>query len=175
MEHPCQVLTDLFTVWEIKKKLAGLTVAFTGDGENNVTHSLCLAATMLGMTFKCASPKGYFMDKKIVAKAKQYREVLETEDPKEVVENADIVVTDTWVSMGDENKEERMKIFNRYQVNSTLMKLAKKDAIFMHCLPAYRGKEVTAEVIDGPQSVVFQEAENRLHLQKALMFWLLTR
>lgn len=173
IEHPCQALTDLFTVWELKKKLTGLTIAFVGDGDNNVTHSLCIGATMLGMKFRCGSPKGYFMNKKIVETAQKFGEVFETEDPKEAVKNADVVVTDTWISMGDTDQEERLKIFKNYQVNSYLMKYAKKDSLFMHCLPAYRGKEVSAEVIDGKQSVVFQEAENRLHLQKALMLFLM--
>lgn len=109
------------------------------------------------------------MDKSIVSKVKQLGTVIETENPKEAVDNADVVVTDTWISMGDTDKDKRRKIFKKYQVSSELMKYAKKDAIFMHCLPAYRGKEVTAEVIDGLQSVVFQEAENRLHVQKALL------
>lgn len=173
LEHPCQALTDLFTIWEIKGKLEGLTIGYVGDGENNVAHSLCLGATMLGMTFQCGSPKGYFMNKDIVKKAKQYGTVLETEDPKEAVKNVDVVVTDTWISMGDDNKEGRLKIFTPYQVNKKLMEYAKKDAIFEHCLPAYREKEVTSEVIDGSQSVVFQEAENRMHVQKALLLKLL--
>lgn len=173
LEHPCQALTDLFTVWEIKGILKGLTIGYVGDGENNVAHSLCIGATMLGMTFQCGSPKGYWMDKTIVNKTKQFGKVLQTEDPKEAVKNVDIVVTDTWISMGDKNQEERLKIFKNYQVNSNLLQYAKKDAIFMHCLPAYRGREVSSEVIDGNQSVVFQEAENRLHLQKALMLFIL--
>lgn len=173
LEHPCQALTDLFTIWEIKKNLKGLKIAYVGDSENNVAHSLCLGATMVGMSFAAGSPKGYFLNKDIVAQAKKYGTVLETTDPKEAVKNADVVVTDTWVSMGDDDKEKRMKIFRPYQVDQTLMKYAKKDAIFMHCLPAYREKEVTAEVIDGPQSVVFEEAENRMHAQKALLLKLL--
>lgn len=176
IEHPCQALTDLFTVWEAKRyqDLAGLTIGYVGDGDNNVAHSLCLGAAMLGMNFRCGSPKGFFLNSEIVKKAREYRAgILETKDPHEVVSGADVVVTDTWISMGDTDKESRMKIFKKYQVNSSLMKHAKKDAIFLHCLPAYRGNEVTAEVIDGPQSVVFQEAENRLHVQKALMLYLL--
>lgn len=173
LEHPCQSLTDLFTIWEINKKLQGLKIAYIGDGENNVIHSLCLGATVLGMSFACASPKGYWMKKDIVLKAKQYGKILETEDPKEAVKNADIVYTDTWISMGDEKeKEKRLKAFKRYSVNQELMSLAKKDAIFMHDMPAYRGNEVTGEVIDGPQSVVFQQAENRLYVQKALILFL---
>ena len=173
LEHPCQALTDLFTIWEIKRMIEGLKIAYVGDGENNVAHSLALGATMLNMSFACASPKGYRMNKDIVLKAKKYGKVLETIDPKEAVKNADVVVTDTWISMGDSDKEKRMKIFKKYQVNQALMQLAKKEAIFMHCLPAYRGKEVTADVIDGSQSVVFQEAENRMYVQKALLIYLL--
>lgn len=175
IEHPCQALTDLFTIWEIKGKLEGLKIAYVGDGENNVTHSLCLGATMMGMTFACGSPKGYWMNKNIVSKARQFGKVIETENPKMAVENADVVVTDTWFSMGDSGKTKRMKLFKPYQVNEDLMKLAKKDAIFMHCLPAYREKEVSSEVIDGKQSVVFQEAENRMHVQKALLIKLLKK
>lgn len=182
LEHPCQALTDLFTVWEIKGKLEGLRISYVGDGENNVTHSLCLLSSMLGVKFTCGSPNGYWMNKDIVKKARLAARqaksfsgtIIETDDPKEAVKNADVVVTDTWISMGDEKeKEKRLKIFKSYQVNSGLMALAKKDAIFMHCLPAYRGNEVTADVIDGVQSVVFQEAENRLHAQKALLIFLL--
>lgn len=173
IEHPCQALTDLFTIWEIKGELKGLTIAYVGDGENNVAHSLCIGATMLGINFRCGSPKGYWMDKTIVEKAKKFGEVVQTEDPTKAVKNADVVVTDTWISMGDTNPDERLKIFRKYQVNSSLMKHAKKDAIFMHCLPAYREKEVSSEVIDGNQSVVFQEAENRLHVQKSLMLFLM--
>ncbi len=169
IEHPCQALTDLFTIWEVKKSLKGLKIAYVGDGENNVAHSFCLGATMLGATFACGAPKGYWMDKSIVSNAKKYGKVFETVDPIEAVKNADVVVTDTWVSMGDSNKEERMKLFKPYQINQKLMQGAEKDAIFMHCLPAYRGSEVSADVIDGPQSIVFQEAENRMHVQKALL------
>lgn len=173
IEHPCQALTDLFTVWEIKRKIKGLKIAYVGDGDNNVAHSLCLGTVMLGGIFKSASPKHYWMNPEIVEKAKKYGVVFQTQNPIEAVKDADVVVTDTWISMGDENKEERLKIFQSYQVNSLLMKQAKKDAIFMHCLPAYRDKEVSSEVIDGKQSVVFQEAENRLHAQKALMLFIL--
>ena len=178
IEHPCQALTDLFTIWEVKnyKNLSGLTVSYVGDGDNNVAHSLCLGAAMLGMNFRCGSPKGYSLNSGIVKRARKYQaNILQTQDPKEAVSGADIVVTDTWISMGDTDKEARIKKFKKYQVTQALMRYAKKDAIFMHCLPAYRGKEVTAEVIDGPQSVVFQEAENRLHLQKALILFFLEK
>ena len=177
LEHPCQILADLLTIWEIKDGLEGLTVSYLGDGENNVTHSLCLASAILGMNFKCSTPKGFEMKKEVVKKAKKLNkktEISETANPKDAVKDADVVVTDTWVSMGDEaEKDKRVKIFKPFQVNKTLMNLAKKDAIFMHCLPAYRGNEVTGEVIDGPQSVVFPEAENRLHAQKGLLCYLL--
>lgn len=169
LEHPCQALADLLTILEVKGKLESLTLAYVGDGENNVAHSLALGCALLGMNFKCASPKGYWMNKEISKKVK----VIETDDPIEAVKDADIVYTDTWVSMGDTNKKKRIKIFKPYQINKQLMQYAKKDAIFMHDMPAYRGNEVAAEVIDGPQSVVFQQAENRLHAQKALILWLL--
>lgn len=175
LEHPCQALADLFTVWEMRKykKLSGLTIGYVGDGDNNVTHSLCLGAAMMDMEFRCASPNGFWMNNGIVSKARAYGGIIiETGDPKEAVTGADIVATDTWVSMGDVEGD-RVRILEPYQVNASLMEHAKKSAIFMHCLPAYRGKEVTSEVIDGKQSVVFQEAENRLHVQKALMLYVL--
>jgi len=177
LEHPCQTLADLLAILEIKGKLKGLTIGYVGDGENNVAHSLCLASAILGINFNCGSPKGYFMDQKIVKKAKLIAKsgikILETTSPEEAVTKADVVYTDTWVSMGDEEeKEKRLKIFKPYQVNENLMSFSKKDAVFMHDLPAYRDNEVVSTVIDGPQSVVFQQAENRLHAQKALMLYL---
>lgn len=180
LEHPCQALADLLTIWEIKGRLKGLILAYVGDGENNVSHSLVLSCALLGINFKCASPKGYWMKKEIVKKAKQIAKstgakILETENPEQAVKNADIVYTDTWVSMGDEDRDNRLKVFKPYQVNKNLMKLAKKEAIFMHDMPAYRGNEVSSEVIDGLQSVVFQQAENRLHAQKALLVWLVNK
>ncbi len=178
LEHPCQVLADFLTILEHKKKLKGLSISFLGDGENNVTHSLALMSAMLGANFFCASPKGYWMDKQIVKKAKSIAKktgtkVYQTTDPKKAAQNADVIITDTWISMGDEKeKKKRLKIFLQYQVNQKIISLAKKNVIFMHCLPAYRNKEVTDEVIDGPQSVVLDEAENRLHAQKALLVYL---
>lgn len=166
LEHPCQALADFLTIWEMKGKLEEITLAYVGDGDNNVSRSLALGCALLGVNFKCASPKEYSMN---------FREgkFVVTEDLTEVVKEADVVYTDTWVSMGDEAEQnKRLTIFKNYQVNQELMNLAKKDAIFMHCLPAHRGNEVTDEVIDGSQSVVFQEAENRLHVQKALILWL---
>lgn len=181
LEHPCQALADLLTIWEVKGKLENLTVAYIGDGDNNVPHSLFLGCVLLGINFSCASPKGYWMNKEIVEQAKKIAKVtgakiIETEDPKEAVMNADVVYTDTWVSMGDEAEQnERLEIFKSYQVNQELMNLANKDVVFMHDMPAYRGNEVTSEVIDGPSSIIFQQAENRLHAQKSLMLWLLSQ
>lgn len=179
LEHPCQALADFLTILEIKGSLEGLTLAYIGDGENNVTHSLVLGCALLGINFRCASPKGFWMKKEIVEKTKQLAKqsgatIFETENPIEALKNADVVYTDTWVSMGDESEQKkRLKILRSYQVDKILMKHAKKDAIFMHDLPAYRGNEVTGEVIDGAQSVVFGQAENRLHAQKALLLFLL--
>lgn len=172
LEHPCQAMADLMTVFEKKKKFKGLKLAFLGDGNNNVTHSLALMCDALGIEFACASPKGFEMNQNIVKSLS--KKPLLTIDPKKATKNADVIVTDTWVSMGDEKeKTKRLKVFPKYQVNENIMKIAKKDAIFMHCLPAYRGYEVTDEVIDGPNSVVFDEAENRLHVQKAIVLHLL--
>lgn len=176
LEHPCQALADFLTIWEVKGKLSALTLAYIGDGENNVPHSLAIGCGLLGINFKCASPKGYFMNQEVVSIAKKLgrkngSEIYQTSDPKEAVKGADVIYTDTWVSMGDE-KEKRLRIFKNYSVDEKLMGLAKKDVIFMHDMPAYRGNEVTSPVIDGPQSVVFQQAENRLHAQKGLIFFL---
>lgn len=178
-EHPCQILADLFTIWEIKKQLSGLKLVFIGDGENNVCHSLCLAAGIWGMNFVCACPAGFWLKAEIVAHGqslckKSGGTITQLVDPVAGVKAADIVYTDTWVSMGDEGqKEERLQIFAPYQVTVQLMKLAKPDSLFMHDMPAYRGNEVTSEVIDGVQSIIFQQAENRLHVQKALLLQLL--
>jgi ornithine carbamoyltransferase len=172
--HPCQILADLFTVYEHKKTLKGLKMAYVGDG-NNIAHSLLHGCAKTGMDIYVASPKGYQCDNEIVQEALEDAKVsgsnvVLTEDPVEAVTNADVVYTDTWISMGqEEEKEERIKIFMPYQVNSSLFAKAKDDAIFLHCLPAYRGFEVTEDIIDGPNSVVFDEAENRLHVQKAIM------
>lgn len=183
LEHPCQILADFQTILEVKGKLNGLTLGFVGDCDNNMVYSLALGSAIMGINFSCAAPKSYEMKKDMLEKAKSLASqitptslISQTNDPKEAVKDADVVITDTWVSMGDEaEKEQRLKIFKPYQVNEQLMQLAKKDAIFMHCLPAYRGNEVTPDVIDGPQSVVFQEAENRLHAQKALILFLLNK
>lgn len=176
LEHPCQILADLLTILEIKKSFKNLKIAFIGDGNNNVTHSLCLAAAILGINFSVSSPKGYFMKKEILKNAKKIAKntgakIIETETPKEAALNADVIYTDTWVSMGNEvEKEKRLKAFKSFQINKSIMSFAKKDAIFMHDMPAYRNIEVTSEVIDGEQSVIFQQAENRLHAQKGLLY-----
>jgi len=186
LEHPCQILADLMTIYEIKGKLEGLKLAFVGDGENNVTHSLALASGILGMDFVCASPNGYGMNQKVYEKVReivypaniksQNFSVTQITDPYEALKDADVVYTDTWVSMGDEKeKEKRNRDFKDYQVTSDLMKHAKEDAIFMHDMPVYRGSEVSVEVIDGPQSVIYQQAENRLHAQKGLLVYLLVK
>lgn len=172
--HPCQALADLLTVYEHKGKLRGLKLAYVGDG-NNVAHSLLYACAKAGMDMSVATPKGYECNEEIVANAKDDAkqtgsEIIITNDPVEAVTGADVVCTDTWVSMGQEaEKAERVKVFKDYQVNSELFGKSKEDSIFIHCLPAYRGYEVTEDVIDGPRSVVFDEAENRLHAQKAVM------
>jgi len=172
LEHPCQTLADLMTIYEVKKKLRNLKVAYVGDCENNVTHSFALASKVLGFEFAAAGPRGYWMKSGILKKSGAIQGVYS----EDTVRGANVVITDTWISMGDEKeKKERVTKLSSYQVNKKLMDIAKKDAIFMHCLPAYRGYEVTSEVIDGSQSVVFQEAENRLHSQKALILFLLDK
>ena len=172
--HPCQILADLFTVHEAKGKLKGLKMAYVGDG-NNVANSLLHGCAKIGMNICVATPEGYGCDEGIIEEAKADAKksgcrLLLTEDPVEAVSGADVIYTDTWVSMGQEaEKEIRVKTFMPYQVNNKLFGHAKSDAMFLHCLPAYRGLEVSAEIIDGPNSAVFEEAENRLHVQKAIM------
>ena len=174
VEHPCQALADLMTIYEKKGGIEGLTLAFIGDG-NNVAHSLLLAAALCGMDFKIASPADYSVDGKILQMAREYADesggsIVCSEDPREAVDQADIVYTDVWTSMGQESEtEKRRQAFNGYQVNSELLSLANADAIFMHDLPAHRGEEVTDEIMDGPQSVVFEQSENKMHLLKALL------
>lgn len=176
--HPCQILADLQTIREKKGAVKGLKLAYVGDG-NNVAHSLLLGCAKTGMNISVASPEGYACSKKYTDIAFQIAKstgssIELTPDPKQAVLNADVVYTDTWVSMGmEKEKEERSAIFAPYQVNSSLLASAKPDVIFMHCLPAYRGYEVTEEIIDGPSSVIFDEAENRLHAQKAVMVTLM--
>ena len=176
--HPCQILADLLTVQEHKGQLAGLKLAYIGDASNNMANSYLIGGATAGMHVAVAGPAGYLPDPGIVTRA----EVIAANtggsievhgEPHAAIQNADVVVTDTWVSMGQESdKEQRLRDFAGYTIDSALMAHAKSDAIFMHCLPAYRGYEVSAEVLDGPQSVIWDEAENRLHAQKALMAWL---
>ena len=176
--HPCQLLADLLTVKEHKGKLAGLKIAYVGDAANNMANSYLIACAMAGMHIALAAPAGYLPDSHIVSRAEAIASqtggsVQVVSDPRAAIADADVVTTDTWISMGQEaDKEQRVRDFAGYTIDSELMKRAKADAIFLHCLPAYRGYEVAAEVIDGPQSVVWDEAENRLHAQKALMVWL---
>ena len=177
--HPCQILADLLTIQEHKGELAGLTLAFFGDGRTNMGQSYVLGGVTAGMHVRVASPVEYAPREDVVADAD--RRAQETggsvtlyTDPNEAAAGADIIVTDTWVSMGKEDEKlARLRDLTPYKVSQELMSLAKDDAIFIHCLPADRGYEVEAEVIDGPQSVVWDEAENRLHAQKALLVWLL--
>ncbi|MGE4282468.1 MAG: ornithine carbamoyltransferase [Clostridia bacterium] len=172
--HPCQALADLLTIYEHKSTLQGLKLAYVGDG-NNVAHSLLFGCTKVGMDIAVATPAGYECNAEIIEKAKEDAKltgckITITNDPIEAISHADAVYTDTWISMGQEaEKAERIKIFQSYQVNKELFAKAKKDAVFLHCLPAYRGFEVTEDVIDGPNSVIFDEAENRMHAQKAVM------
>ena len=176
--HPCQAMADYLTIWEAKGNLEGLKLAFVGDG-NNVAHSLMFAGAQLGVEVSVATPHGYEPKADAVKWARQRgRETgascTITNDAEEAVDGADVVYTDVWASMGHEAEaEKRSKLFRPFQVNAQLFRKAKKDAIFMHCLPAHRGDEVTNEVIDSPRSVVFQQAENRLHAQKAIMLELM--
>lgn len=177
--HPCQLIADLLTVREHKGKTKGLTMSYLGDAANNMANSYLLAGVTAGMHVRIAGPEGYLPEARIVEAAQQRAaetggSVTITTDAAAALADADVVVTDTWVSMGQEDeKEARLKLFTGYSVTAQAMKLAKDDAIVLHCLPAYRGYEIDAEVIDGPQSVVFDEAENRVHAQKAVMTWLM--
>ena len=170
-EHPCQVITDLMTIKEHKGKLKGLNLVYLGDGDNNMAHSYLLGCAMVGMNVKIVSPKKYWPDKYYVEEAKKFGVTVEVTDKVEKsTDGADVVATDTWVSMGDEaEKTKRIKEFQEYTIDQKLMSLAKPDAIFMHCLPAYYGYEVTKEVAHGKQSVIFDEAENRLWAQIGIM------
>ncbi|MBF0807486.1 ornithine carbamoyltransferase [Rothia nasimurium] len=177
--HPCQILADLLTIREHKGKLAGLTMVYLGDAANNMANSYLLGGATAGMHVRIAGPEGYLPADSVVAEAQQRAaetggSILVTTDPDQALAGADVVITDTWVSMGQEDeKEARAQVFKPYTINTDAMNKADSSAIFLHCLPAYRGYEVTADVIDGPASVVFNEAENRLHAQKALMAFLL--
>ena len=172
--HPCQALTDLLTIREHKGRLAGLKMAYVGDG-NNMTHSLMYAAAKVGMHFAAATPAGYEPNENVVQNARADAaetgaSVTLTHDPKEAVRDADVVVTDTWASMGQEAEHDaRTAVFRPYQVNRALLAAADRRAVVMHCLPAYRGEEITADVFESFADVIFDEAENRLHVQKAIM------
>jgi len=174
LEHPCQALADMLTIYEKKGELEGLTLAYVGDG-NNVAHSLMLASALVGINFRIASPAGYQVRDDLLKLAQSYAvgsgaAIHCTEDPRQVVREADVVYTDVWTSMGQEaESEKRRKAFAGYQVNGELLSLAEEDAILMHPLPAHHGEEVTEGVLDSSQSVVFDQAENRMHLQKALL------
>ncbi|MGO0123176.1 ornithine carbamoyltransferase [Desulfothermobacter acidiphilus] len=175
-EHPCQILADFLTIWQSKGRLAGLKLAYVGDG-NNICHSLLLGCPQVGISIHVATPARYAPHPLVVERAKKLAKDTEVEvgeDPVQAVKGADVVVTDVWVSMGQEDEAElKRTVFAPYQVNAALVAHARPDYIFLHCLPAHRGEEVAAEVIDGPHSLVWEEAENRLHAQKALLSLLL--
>ena len=174
LEHPCQALADLLTIYEKKGELEGLALAYVGDG-NNVAHSLMLSSALVGMNFRIASPAGYRVRDDLLELARSYAmesgtEIMCTEDPRQAVREVDVIYTDVWTSMGQETEsEKRRQVFTAYQVNDDLLALASEDAILMHPLPAHHGEEVAEGVLDTPQSVVFDQAENRMHLQKALL------
>jgi ornithine carbamoyltransferase len=176
--HPCQILADLQTIQEQKGNLKGLKFAYIGDASNNMANSYLIGMALAGMHVAVAGPSQYLPNAAVVARAQEIAaaeggSILVTTDAAAAVANADAVATDTWISMGQEDeKEQRIKDFAGFTIDAALMAHAKSDAIFMHCLPAYRGYEVTADVIDGKQSVIWDEAENRLHAQKALLTWL---
>jgi len=178
--HPCQALADILTIYEKKGKLSGLKLAYLGDG-NNVAHSLMIACTKLGIDISIGCPPNYRPNLDVTQACQQYASLTGakiniTDDPYKAAEDADVLYTDVWASMGQESeKQERAKIFAPYQVNEKLFSKARPDASFLHCLPAYRGLEVTGEIIDGPHSLVFEQAENRLHAQKAVMALLIQR
>ncbi|GHD49834.1 ornithine carbamoyltransferase [Mycetocola manganoxydans] len=179
--HPCQLLADLLTIREHKGALAGLTLTFVGDGACNMAQSYLLAGATAGMHVRIASPEGFTPNDEVVADATAIAattggSIALFSDAREAATGSDILVTDTWVSMGkEEEKAARVAVLGPYRVDASMMELARPDAVFMHCLPADRGFEVTADVIDGQQSIIWDEAENRLHAQKALLTWLLER
>jgi ornithine carbamoyltransferase len=175
LHHPCQALADMMTILEKKGRLKDIHLAYVGDG-NNVANSLIEAASMTGITISLACPEGYEPDARVItgAQARAENRIVILRDPVEAVRNADVVYTDVWVSMGQESEaEEKRQRLREYQVNSRLLSHAKKDAVVLHCLPAHRGEEITDDIMDGTQSVVFDQAENRLHTQKALLEFLL--
>ena len=173
LSHPCQIVADLQTILENGKALPGLEVAWLGDG-NNVLNSIIEAAGLMKFNVRAGCPMGFEPDAAFVKQAqKAGAQIMLTGEAKEAASGADVVVTDTWVSMGQDHAEEKIAALTPFQVNEGIMALAKPDAIFLHCLPAHRGEEVTEAVIDGPQSRIFEEAENRLHAQKSVLLWAL--
>lgn len=175
--HPCQVMADLMTIQEVKDKKLKLNICYIGDG-NNMANTWIMAALILGFSLKIATPQGYEPALKTLteqgkAYSKNWKNILITQDPREAVRDADVLNTDTWFSMGQEVSVEKKNLFQSYQVNSSLLKGARRDAMVLHCLPAHRGEEITNEVLDGPQSHIWDQAENRLHVQKAILEMLL--
>ncbi len=179
-EHPCQALADLLTIYEQKGKLKWLTLAYIGDG-NNVANSLMLACAMTGVNFNIASPKGYEIDSSVLKQARTYAKtsgskIFCTTDPQASANDVDVIYTDTWTSMGQEAEAAvRRKVFADYQVNEKLLALTRNNSIIMHCLPAHHGEEVAVGLLDSPRSVVFDQAENRLHVEKALLAWIFAK
>ncbi len=173
LEHPTQALTDLYTIYEVKNRLKGLKIAFIGDIAANTANSLMLAGVKMNMSISLVGPKGYMPNERYFTKAREYGMVDVYNDIKEGVADADVLYTDTFVSMGQENDtEKRLKLFAPYQLNSKVLGYAKSDAVVMHCLPAHRGEEITADVIDGPRSIVFRQAKNKLLIAKAVLLYL---
>ncbi len=173
--HPCQILADLFTIQEYKGGFQDRKIAFIGDG-NNVANSWLEASILLGFDFSLATPEQYGPDKNLLAKARKNKKFFHTDDPLEAVKDADVIYTDVWVSMGQEKeKRERKKAFAKYKIDDKLLKGAKKDVMVMHCLPAYRGQEITDTVFEKFSEIIFTQAENRLHAQKALLEWLMLK
>ncbi len=179
LEHPCQALSDLLTIYEQKGRLSGLTLAFIGDG-NNVANSLLLSACLISMNFRLASPQGYEIKEEVLSQGKGFAalsgsQILLTTDPHEAAKDADIIYTDVWTSMGQEAEAKKRRLaFSGYQVDNKLLSLAKEDVLFMHPLPAHHGEEISPGLLDDPRSVVFDQAENRLHMQKTLLVKLLS-
>jgi ornithine carbamoyltransferase len=177
--HPCQGLSDVFTIYEKKGTLEGVTLAYLGDG-NNVAHSLLFAGAKVGMEIRVATPAGFGPEEEVVSRASEFSretggKVVLDSDPRSAVSGADVIYTDVWASMGQEDEREaRLPLFQPYQVNAQLVASARRDAVIMHCLPAHRGEEITDEVVDSPQSIVLDQAENRMHLQKAVLVSLMS-
>ncbi|MBU0700025.1 ornithine carbamoyltransferase [bacterium] len=179
MFHPCQILADIYTVWKHKGSIVDVNLAYIGDGSNNVSHSLIVGCAIMGMNISVATPSDYPPNQAILEKARDI--ALKTgskieifEEPSQAALGADVLYTDVWTSMGQEEEtEQRRKIFKEYQINNTLIEMANKDCLIMHCLPAHRGEEITNEAIEGPGSIVFEQAENRLHVQKGILVFLM--